>query len=72
MRIRVIAAAAAVALAAAPAFVAGPAQAQTKVAEALYRQAQQSGPSEGASGGSGSADAPIDGEVIDAEVVDEK
>lgn len=35
MRIRVIAAAAAVALAAAPAFVAGPAQAQTKVAIAI-------------------------------------
>ena len=46
-------------------------QVQGKAAEALYRQAQAGTPGAGPSGQAGS-DAPVDGEVIDAEVVDEK
>ena len=46
-------------------------QAQGKAAEALYKQSQQSGTPEGSGGGAGPG-APVDGEVIDAEVVDEK
>ena len=45
---------------------------QAKAAEALYRQAAESGGPDGAAGGPGGPGAPVDGEVIDAEVVDEK
>ncbi|MBI1873052.1 MAG: molecular chaperone DnaK [Acidobacteria bacterium] len=48
--------------------------AQHKAAEALYRQAQATGPAQGAPGGAGTADAGGEkpGDVIDAEVVDEE
>jgi molecular chaperone DnaK len=46
--------------------------AQAKAAEALYRQSQSSGSPDGTAGGPGGPGAPVDGEVIDAEVVDEK
>ncbi len=46
-------------------------QVQGKAAEALYRQAQAA-PADGQAGGPAGAGAPVDGEVIDAEVVDEK
>jgi molecular chaperone DnaK len=46
-------------------------QAQSKAAEALYKQAQAA-PGGPEAGPTGSAGAPADGEVIDAEVVDEK
>ena len=45
---------------------------QAKAAEALYRQTAASGGPDGAAGGPGGPGAPVDGEVIDAEVVDEK
>ena len=48
--------------------------AQGKAAEALYRQAQAGAPGEGPGAGSGTGPGgqPADGDVIDAEVVDEK
>jgi molecular chaperone DnaK len=46
-------------------------QAQSKAAEALYKQAQAA-PGGPEAGPTGSAGTPADGEVIDAEVVDEK
>jgi len=46
-------------------------QVQGKAAEALYRQAQAA-PPDGQTGGPAGPGAPVDGEVIDAEVVDEK
>jgi molecular chaperone DnaK len=46
--------------------------AQAKAAEALYRQTAESGGPDGAAGGPGGPGSPVDGEVIDAEVVDEK
>jgi molecular chaperone DnaK len=46
-------------------------QVQGKAAEALYRQAQAA-PPDGHTGGPAGPGAPVDGEVIDAEVVDEK
>jgi molecular chaperone DnaK len=46
-------------------------QVQGKAAEALYRQAQAAPPDD-QPGGPAGAGAPVDGEVIDAEVVDEK
>jgi molecular chaperone DnaK len=45
-------------------------QVQGKAAEALYRQAQAA--PDGQPGGAAGAGAPVDGDVIDAEVVDEK
>jgi molecular chaperone DnaK len=44
---------------------------QSKAAEALYRDAQ-SGTPDGAAGNAAGSGAPVEGEVIDAEVVDEK
>ena len=45
---------------------------QSKAAEALYRQTAASGGPEGGAGGPGAPGSPVEGEVIDAEVVDEK
>jgi molecular chaperone DnaK len=47
-------------------------QAQGKAAEALYRQAQASTPGDGSGAAPGAGGAANDGDVIDAEVVEEK
>ncbi len=47
-------------------------QVQSKAAEALYRQAPESGGADAGTGSSGASGPAADGEVIDAEVVDEK
>ncbi|HZB24946.1 MAG TPA: Hsp70 family protein, partial [Vicinamibacterales bacterium] len=46
--------------------------AQAKAAEALYRQSQSTGTPDETAGGPGRPGGPVEGEVIDAEVVDEK